>query len=108
MFKIKRYKPTKIEVDITTKQLVGMFPIEVQEHSHMGIIERVWKVGNEIYSVKTIPEQFVTDLSKNKLHKLVNEEKMLNILSKIEHFEIILYYEGKEDRYEVHKIDHSA
>ena len=104
MFKLKRYTPTKLEIEITPKQLVGMFPIEVQEHPYMGIIERVWKSNDKIYSVKTIPEEFIKEIFKDKVHKIVKEEKMLEILSQLENFEIILYYQNKEDKYEVFKV----
>ena len=104
MFKLKRYSPTKLEIDITPNQLVGMFPIEVQEHPFMGVIERIWKSGDKVFSIKTIPEKFVDSVSKDKLHKVVKKEKMLQILSELDNFEIILFYEDKEDRYEVLKI----
>ncbi len=104
MFKLKRFEPTKLEIDITPKQLVRMFPIELQEHPFMGIIERVWKTKDKIYSVKTIPEEFIKIASKDKIHKIVKEEKMLEILSNLDNFEIILFYEDKEDKYTVSRI----
>jgi hypothetical protein len=105
MFKLIREFPQRMEIQATPQQIVSMFPIEVQEHPHMGEIERVWKTDEEIFSVNTIPEEFILDLTKKRKHLQVSNEKMLEILQSIESFKIILYYEGNEDIYIVEKIE---
>ncbi len=104
-FRLERFYPQKMEIEITPQQLISMFPIEVQEHPFMGEIKRVWKTKDSVYSVDTIEENFVLDLTKDRKHLQVKKEKMLEILSNIKEFEIILYYEGKEDLYKVEKLE---
>ena len=101
MFKLKRFYPTELEIEISPQQLVQMFPIEIQEHPTMGIIERVWKTGKNVYSVESLEDKFVIDMSQNqnKLHKRIKPEKMLEILQNLDRFEIILYYQNNEDKY---------
>ncbi len=104
MFKLKRYNPTEIEIEITPNQLVSMFPIEIQEHPFMGKIERVWQTDDKTYSIRTIEEDFIIDKSSKNLHKIVKTEKMLEILSNLKNFQIILFYEDKKDIYDVKKL----
>ena len=104
MFKLVREFPTKMEIDITPQQLVSMFPIEMQEHPHMGEIERIWKTENEIFSVKTLDKEDVLDLTKKRKHLQVKNEKMLEILQNLQDFQIVLFYEGNEDIYFVKRL----
>lgn len=104
MFKLKRYYPVEMEVEISPQQIVSMFPIEIQEHPTMGIIERIWKAEDSVYSIKTIQDEFITDLSQGRIHKKVKTEKMLEILQNLDKFEILLYYEDKVDKYNVERI----
>ncbi len=104
MFKLIRDFPTRIEINITPNQLISMFPIEVQEHPTMGEIERIWKsTEGEVFSVETLSDCIV-NLSNNRKHIKVCDDKMLSILNTINEFEIILFYEGKEDKYTVKKL----
>ncbi|RMA97025.1 hypothetical protein [Hydrogenothermus marinus] len=103
-FKLKRYFPQEIEIEITDKQLLDMFPIEEQEHPFMGNIERVWKSENQIFSIKNSNPEDIIDLSGKTKHIQLKKEKMFDILSNLEKFQIILYYEDKEDLYDVIKI----
>ncbi len=103
MFKLIREIPTHIEITITPNQLISMFPIELQEHPTMGQIERIWKTEGNIFSVETLSDCIV-NLSNNRKHIKVCDEKMMSILNDIQEFEIILFYEGKEDKYQVKKL----
>ncbi len=105
MFKLIREFPQRMEIKATPQQIVSMFPIEVQEHPHMGEIERVWKTDKETFSVNTLPQEVIIDLTKKRKHLQVSQEKMLEILQSIDKFQIVLYYEGNEDIYSVEKID---
>ncbi len=105
MFKLIREYPQKMEIKATPQQIVSMFPIEVQEHPHMGEIERIWKSDTEEFSVSTLPKEYVIDLTKKRKHLQVSSEKMLEILQSVKSFKIILYYEGNEDIYFVEKIE---
>ncbi len=67
----------------------------------MGIINRIWRTEKEIFSVKTIPDEFVLDLTQNGKHLRVKDEKLYQILSDLKEFEIVLQYENKEDIYTV-------
>ncbi len=103
MFKLIRNVPTHIEINITPNQLISMFPIEVQEHPTMGIVERIWKTDSAVFSTETLSDCIV-NLSNNRKHIKVCDEKMLSLLNELSEFEIILFYEGKEDKYSVKKI----
>ncbi len=103
-FRLKRFFPTQLEITVTPQQIVSMFPVELQEHPTMGIINRVWRTGKEIFSVETIPDEFVLDLTQNRKHLRVKDERLYQILSDIKEFEIVLYYENKEDIYRVERI----
>jgi len=103
MFKLIRNVPTHIEINITPNQLISMFPIEVQEHPTMGIVERIWKTDSAVFSTETFSDCIV-NLSNNRKHIKVCDEKMLSLLNELSEFEIILFYEGKEDKYSVKKI----
>ncbi len=70
----------------------------------MGEIERIWKTENEIFSVKTLDKEDVLDLTKKRKHLQVKNEKMLEILQNLQDFQIMLFYEGKEDIYFVKKL----
>jgi len=70
----------------------------------MGTINRVWKTDKEIFSVDTISDEFILDITQDRKHLRVKDEKLYQILSEIKKFEIILYYENKEDMYRVEKI----
>ncbi len=100
-FILKRFYPQEMTIEITPQQLISMFPIELQEHPFMGEINRVWKTDNKVYSVNTIDKDFVVDLTKDRKHLQVKREKMLEILNDLNEFEIVLYYEDKEDIYKV-------
>ncbi|RUM50517.1 MAG: hypothetical protein DSY47_01505 [Hydrogenothermus sp.] len=101
IYQLKRFHPTEIQIQITDKQLIQMFPIEVQEHPFMGQIQRVWKTEDFTYSIGTSKKEDILDLSKDALHLQLKKEKMEEILQTLEEFKIILYYEDKEDIYEV-------
>ncbi|WP_457640597.1 hypothetical protein [Persephonella sp.] len=103
-FRLIRFHPTKLEISITAQQLLSMFPIEIQEHPVMGEIERVWISQNTVYSVKNSPEDHILDLSGNRKHLKLKEDKMLEIIQNLEKFEIALYYEGNVDKYIVEKL----
>ena len=105
MFKLIREIPQRMEITATPQQIVSMFPIEVQEHPHMGEIERIWKTETEQFSVNTLPQESIIDLTKKRKHLQVKSEKMLEILQTIKNFQIVLYYEGNEDIYFVEKIE---
>ena len=93
-----------MEIDITPQQLVSMFPIEMQEHPHMGEIERIWKTEDKTFSVKTLDKEDVLDLTKKRKHLQVKNEKMLEILQNLQDFQIVLFYEGNEDIYSVKRL----
>ena len=103
-FRLKRFFPTQLEITVTPQQIVSMFPIELQEHPTMGVINRIWRDEKEIFSVETIPDEYILDLTENKKHIKVKDEKLYHILSDIKEFEIVLYYENKEDIYRVERI----
>ncbi|HHG75631.1 MAG TPA: hypothetical protein ENK22_11340 [Persephonella sp.] len=103
-FKLKRFYPTQLEIIVTAQQIVSLFPIEIQEHPFMGLINRVWRDNKKIYSVETLSGEFILDLSHNKKHLRIKDEKLYQILSELTQFEIILYYENKEDIYKVEKL----
>ncbi len=105
MFKLIREFPQRMEIQATPQQIVSMFPIEIQEHPHMGEIERIWKTETEKFSVSTLPKESVIDLTKKRKHLQVSNEKMLEILQSVKSFQIVLYYEGNEDIYFVEKIE---
>ncbi len=100
---LKRFYPQEMSIEITPQQLVSMFPVELQEHPFMGEIKRIWKNDSEEFSVDTIDKEFIVDLTKDRKHLQVKKEKMLEILSSLKSFEIILYYEDKEDIYKVYE-----
>jgi len=104
VFRLKRFYPQKLEIEVTPQQLISMFPIELQEHPFMGEIIRVWKTEKETFSPLTAKKEDIIDLTKDKKHIQMKKEKMLEILQSVEKFKIILYYEDKEDLYEVEKI----
>ena len=104
MFKLKRFFPQELEIQITPEQLVSMFPVELQEHPFMGEILRVWKTEDKTYSpLEANPEEII-DLTKDRKHIQLKKEKMLEILNNTSRFKIVLYYQDKEDLYEVEKI----
>ncbi|EDP74329.1 hypothetical protein [Hydrogenivirga sp. 128-5-R1-1] len=103
-FKLKRFFPQEIEIEITDKQLVQMFPIEVQEHPFMGEISRQWQSNEQIFSVESAKPEELIDMSTNSKHIQLKKETMEKILSSLNKFKIVLYYEDKEDIYEVEKI----
>jgi len=103
-FKLKRYFPQEIEIEITDKQLIDMFPIEIQEHPFMGEIERIWKSEDKIYSISNSPHEDILDLSGKTKYIQIKKKKLISILENLENFQIILYYEDKEDIYDVYKI----
>ncbi len=100
-FILERFYPQHMKIEITPQQLITMFPIEIQEHPFMGDIKRIWKTENRVFSVDTIDKESLLDLTKDRKHIQVKKEKMLEILNNLKEFEIILYYEGKEDIYKV-------
>ncbi|WP_297454480.1 hypothetical protein [Persephonella sp.] len=103
-FRLERFYPTKLEITITPQQLISMFPIEVQEHPTMGLISRIWKSEDKIFSVDTLPSEDVEDLTTTKKYLKAKDSKMLEILQNLDGFEIVLYYEDKEDIYKVTKL----
>jgi len=103
-FKLKRFFPQEIEIEITDKQLIQMFPIEIQEHPFMGEISRQWQSDSKIFSVETSNPEEIIDISTNSKHIQIKKEIMEKILSSLNRFKIVLYYEDKEDIYEVEKV----
>ncbi|SNZ06261.1 hypothetical protein SAMN06265182_0617 [Persephonella hydrogeniphila] len=103
-FRLKRTYPTELEITVTPQQIVSMFPIELQEHPYMGIINRIWRTEKEIFSVETLPSEFVEDLTAERKYLKVKDEKLMEILRNLSIFQIVLYYEDKEDVYQVEKI----
>ncbi|WP_457625401.1 hypothetical protein [Persephonella sp.] len=103
-FRLKRTYPTELEITVTSEQIISMFPIELQEHPYMGMINRVWKTEDNLFSVDTVSPEFVEDLTAEKKYLKVKDEKLLKILRNVSRFRIILYYENKEDIYHVEKI----
>ena len=103
-FKLKRFFPQEIQIEVTDKQLIQMFPIEVQEHPFMGEITRQWHSDSKIFSVENSNPEDIIDLSTNSKHIQMKKEVMEDILSRLEKFKIVLYYEDKEDIYEVEKL----
>ncbi len=104
IFRLIRYTPQKIEIEITANQVIQMFPIEITEHPTFGFIERLWKLRNGIYSINSFDENLIYNLSSTKLHKKLKDDVMLDILNKEERFKIILKYENKEDIYDLVKL----
>lgn len=70
----------------------------------MGLISRIWKSEDKIFSVDTLPSEDVEDLTTTKKYLKVKDSKMLEILQNLDNFEIVLYYEDKEDIYKVTKL----
>ncbi len=103
-FRLIRYTPQRIEIEITINQVIQMFPIEVADHPTFGFIERYWKSENNIYSVNNFDESLINNLSSTKLHKKLKDDVMLDILNKEERFKIVLKYEDKEDIYDLVKL----
>ncbi|WP_457643000.1 hypothetical protein [Persephonella sp.] len=100
-YRLSRSHPTKLEITVTSSQIVSMFPVEQQEHPVMGIIQRVWKTPEKTISVDTVPSQYIIDLSGSRQHLKVDDNFLLSLLPQMDSFQIILYYEGKEDIYQV-------
>ncbi|MBK3333220.1 hypothetical protein GWK41_09075 [Persephonella atlantica] len=103
-FRLKREYPAHLEITVTSKQLISMFPIEIQEHPFMGIISRVWRTSDQVYSVENIPPEHITDLSGERKYLKVKDQYMSQLLSALEKFEIVLFYEDREDIYQVERI----
>lgn len=104
MFRLIRYTPQKIEIEITANQVIQMFSIEITEHPTFGFIERLWKSENSVYSINSFDEDLIYNLSSTKLHKKLKDNVMLEILNKEERLKIILKYENKEDVYDLVKL----
>lgn len=102
-FKLTRYLPQKIEIDVLPSQITSMFPIEVQSHPVFGQLKRVWKADEVEYSVESFRKEEI-DVVKQDKHEKVKDEVMLKILQDLDRFQIILYYSDKEDIYDVVKI----
>ncbi len=81
-----------------------MFPIELHEHPFMGEISRQWIAQDKTYSVEKANEDEVIDLSKDTKHIQMKQEVMEKILKELDNFKIVLFYEDKEDIYEVTKL----
>jgi len=104
-FRLKRTYPTTLEITVTPSQIIQMFPVELQEHPSMGIIKRVWKTEGQIYSVDAFPEDAIEDLSGSRKYLRLKDEYMKQLLSEMNRFQIILYYQDKEDVYFVERLN---
>ncbi|MEJ5172517.1 MAG: hypothetical protein WHT47_02255 [Hydrogenothermaceae bacterium] len=104
-FKLTRFYPQKIEIEILLNQLISMFPIEMQEHPTFGLIKRVWRTTDKEFSIESFPQDMIENLSSSKTYLKVKDEAMKSILQNLDSFEIVLYYEDKEDIYRVMKSD---
>lgn len=102
-YRLIRYIPQKIEIEVLPAQIISMFPIEIQHHPFFGMLKRVWKVEEVEYSVEGFEQDEVEVVVPNK-HTKLKEEVMLKILHHIDKFQIILYYSDKQDVYEVVKV----
>lgn len=103
-FKLKRYVPQNLEIEILSTQLIAMFPIEIQQHQNFGKIRRVWKVDNEEFSVEKFSKEDIDVISTSKIHSKVKDDILFRLLQNIDKFKIILYYADREDIYEVEKV----
>lgn len=103
-FQLSRLYPQKVEIEVLPSQIVSMFPIEVQEHPTFGLVKRVWKSEGVEYSVDSFPGDRVENLSSTKLFLKVREDVMMELLQTLEHFEIVLSYQDKEDKYRVYRV----
>jgi hypothetical protein len=104
IFKLIRYTPQKIEIEITENQVIQMFPIELTEHPNFGIIQRFWKSENQTYSIDNFDASQILDLSTTKIYKRLKDDVMLDILNKEEKLKIVLIYDNTEDVYDLIKL----
>lgn len=104
IFKLIRYTPQKIEIEITENQVIQMFPIELTEHPNFGLIKRLWKSENQTYSIENFDACQILDLSTTKIYKKLKDEVMLDILNKEEKLKIVLIYNNTEDIYDLIKL----
>lgn len=102
-FKLIRYFPQRIEIEVLPSQLVSMFPIEIQPHPVFGQLKRVWKTKSNEYSVENFTEEEVQVLNSDN-HIKLKDETMLKLLQQLDTFQIVLYYSDKQDIYEVIKV----
>ncbi len=100
-YRLKRFIPQKIEIDVLDSQIISMFPIEIQDHPTFGKIKRVWISQDQVYDVENFPENYTENLSSSRTYIKLKDDVMKNLLEGLENFKIVLYYEGKEDIYEV-------
>lgn len=103
-YRLTRYYPQKIEIEVLDNQIISMFPIEIQEHSTFGLIKRVWMTENDVYDVEKYPEEYIENLSFTKKYIKLRDDVMKNILEGLNEFRIVLYYQDKEDIYDVKSI----
>lgn len=100
-YKLTRHHPQKIEIEVLDSQLISMFPIEIQEHPTFGLIKRVWITKNDIYDVENYPEEYRENLSSKKTYIKLKDDVIRKILDGLTEFKIVLYYQDKEDTYDV-------
>jgi len=104
IFKLIRYTPQKIEIEITENQVIPMFPIELTEHPNFGIIQRFWKSENQTYSIDNLDASRILDLSTTKIYERLKDDVMLDILNKEGKLKIVLIYNNTEDVYDLIKL----
>ena len=100
-YKLKRYIPQKIEIEVLDSQIISMFPIEIQEHPTFGLIKRIWISQGQIYDVENFSADYIENLSSSRTYIKLRDDIMKKILADLRSFKIVLYYEDKEDIYEV-------
>ncbi len=103
-YKLTRYYPQKIEIEVLDIQIISMFPIEIQEHPTFGTIKRVWITEKDIYHVEKYSDEYTEKLSSTKLYTKLKDDVMRKILEGLSEFKIILYYQDKEDVYQVKRV----
>lgn len=103
-FKLTRFYPQKVEIEILDSQIISMFPIEIQEHSTFGLIKRVWQTQDTVYDVENYPDEYKENLSSTKTYIKLKDDVMKEILKGLSEFKIVLYYQDKEDIYQVKRV----
>lgn len=104
-FKLIRFHPQKIEIEVLPAQIVSMFPIELQDHPTFGVIKRVWKFNQTEYDTNAFEKCEIENLSSSSRTFIkVKEEAMMKLLQEVQEFQIVLYYQDKKDVYLVSKL----
>ncbi|ACN98909.1 hypothetical protein [Sulfurihydrogenibium azorense] len=103
-YRLTRFYPQKIEIEILDTQIISMFPIEIQEHPTFGFIKRVWQTQDTVYDVENYTDEYKENLSSTKTYIKLKDSVMKQILEGLSEFKIILYYQDKEDIYQVKRV----